>query len=65
MKRREFILASAIISAYVFLPKISFGRSLLQGESFIAKAYDDNRVVRVYDPKVSDYNFGGESIYFQ
>ena len=44
---------------------MSFGRSLFQGESFIAEAYDDKKVVRVYDPKVSNYNFGGESIYFQ
>jgi hypothetical protein len=65
MKRREFILASAGITAYGLLPKMSFGRSLLQGESFTTEAYDDNKVVRIYDPKVSNYNFGGESIYWK
>jgi Domain of unknown function (DUF362) len=62
MKRREFILASAGMTAWGLLPAGALARELAAAERRLPEPYDDNKVVRVYDPRVADYQFGGQAI---
>jgi hypothetical protein len=65
MKRRDFIHATAGLSVLGFLPKGLAGSVLMSEGRFITEAYDDNKVVRVYNQNVSDYNFSGEQVYWK
>jgi hypothetical protein len=62
MKRREFIIASAGLTAYGLLPGGALARELTADDHGWPEPYDDTKVVRVYDPHVSNYQFGGETI---
>jgi hypothetical protein len=62
MKRREFIIASAGLTALGLLPGRGIAGELIAGERRLAEPYDDNKVVRVYDPRVSNYKFAGEAV---
>src|SRR3974390_1687941 len=62
MKRREFIIASAGLTALGLLPGRVIASELIAGEGRLREPYDDNKVVRVYDPRVSNYKFAGEAV---
>ncbi|MCK9412034.1 MAG: DUF362 domain-containing protein [Prolixibacteraceae bacterium] len=65
MKRRDFIHATAGLSVLGFLPKGLAGSVLMSEDRYVSEAYDDNKVVRVYNQNVSDYNFSGEQVYWK
>ena len=65
MNRRKFILASASLAAYGLMPGKTFGNWLAPGRNYISEPYDDNKVVRVYDRKVSNYDFTGTGVYWK
>ena len=57
MKRREFISAAASLTAVGLMPGTVFSQAVMAAEDFTVEAYDDNKVVRVYDRKISNYAF--------
>lgn len=67
MKRREFLAATAGFTALGMLPIVSHSSddSKSSDESLEPEAYDDNKVVRVYDPRVASYDFSGADIYWK
>lgn len=65
MKRREFLAATASFTALGMLPNSVGGSVLMAGDQFCPEAYDDNMVVRVYDPRVASYDFSGTDIYWK
>lgn len=65
MKRREFILTTTGLAALGLSPKSLSGNVLFSQEGNFSEAYDDNKVVRVYDRRVSNYDFAGISVYWK
>jgi hypothetical protein len=65
MKRRKFILASASLTAYGLLSKKALGELLAPQPESISEPYDDNKVVRVYDRRVSSHDFAGNTVYWK
>lgn len=65
MKRREFISTTASLSAIGLLPETVLAGVMGAEGHFAAEAYDDNRVVRVYDPKVSGFDFSGDPVFWK
>ena len=64
MKRREFILTTAGFTV-LGLRSNSIANKISVEESKFPDAYDDRKVVRVYDPRITDYNFDGISAYWK
>ncbi len=65
MKRRQFIAASAGLTAGAICPAplLATGRFFQTGS--LPEPYADNRVIRVYDPKVSGFDFGASEVYWK
>ena len=70
MKRRDFLAVSASAVGLAMLPKISFAgnfsnKQKLAANEFTKHPYDDNKVVRVYDSKVSNFDFSENSVFWK
>lgn len=63
MKRRKFIWISVGLTAYGLLPGSILGNPLVLKNGYTLEAYDDNTVVRVYNSKVTNYDFLGSIAY--
>ncbi len=61
MKRRQFITTSAGFAAGALCPLTAIAGS----PAFLDDPYYDNKVVRVYDPEITDYRFGGTEVYWR
>lgn len=65
MRRREFLSATAGVTALALLPKGLLANGLLSNSNFSLDAYTDNKVVRVYNSAVASYDFSGTGIYWK
>jgi hypothetical protein len=65
MKRREFINAAASLTAIGLLPGTVFSQAVMAAGDFTVEAYDDNKVVRVYDRKISNYAFSEDPVFWK
>lgn len=64
MRRREFITATAGLTAIVLMPEGVAGSMMMAGD-FCPEAYKDNKVVRVFDPGVSNYDYSGTTVFWK
>jgi hypothetical protein len=65
MKRRDFLTTTVGLTAVGMLPTAVTGCVFMANDNFISEAYDDNKVVRVFDPKVTDYDFSETSVFWK
>jgi hypothetical protein len=66
MNRREFLVASAGLTALSLVPDfVKANKLIATGSAFTLEPYKDNKVVRVYDPAVSDFNFTEDGVYWK
>lgn len=65
MERRKFIAATAGLTALGLLPKNVLGEGWQLSGDIIPEAYNDNKVVRVYNPQVANYDFSGTPAYWK
>jgi hypothetical protein len=66
MNRREFIVASIGLSAISLVPDFVKADNLsAKSSAFSLEPYSDNKVVRVYNPSVSDFDFSEAQVYWK
>jgi hypothetical protein len=64
MRRRESITTTAGHSRIILLPEGVSGSMLMAGD-FCTEAYNDNKVVRVFDLGVSNYDYSGTTVFWK
>ncbi len=70
MKRRQFLTVAGSALGIALAPKVVLGETFTSTSGstkhdFAKHPYDDNKVVRVYDNKVSDFDFSENKVFWK
>ncbi len=72
MKRREFLTTLAGFGLLTLIPKSIFAnnsatstKNKLKDRTFVFNPYDDNKVVRVYEPMVTNYDYSENLVFWK